>query len=171
MTLSKRMNRGEIGVRIDVWFTAALDRCQRSGPLSASYTMGIGTTTSAILGLEFGWAPARGWLWWRLKTFWPCLELHFSHDANLICVLQQFPMAELWAGQSGVRIPAAPRRFSLLQNSIPTLGLFPGKKQLQREVNHSSPPNADITNEWSCISTPPIRLRGALGYEFTLFFI
>ena len=41
-------------------------------------------------------------------------------------------------------------------------GFFPGGgvKWLELEADHSPPSNADITNEWSRISTPPIRLYG-----------
>jgi hypothetical protein len=56
--------------------------------------------------------------------------------------------------------------FSLLQN-VPEL--FLSGKAAVAEVNHSSPPNAEVKNERSYTSTPSIRLRGVDRDNFTLF--
>jgi hypothetical protein len=37
-----------------------------------------------------------------------------------------------------------------------------GIKLPGREANHSPPSSAEVKNAWSYISTPPIRLRGAV---------
>ena len=47
--------------------------------------------------------------------------------------------------------------------------LFLSGKAAVAEVNHSSPPNAEVKNEWSYTSTPSIRLRGVDRDNFTLF--
>jgi hypothetical protein len=75
---------------------------------------------------------------------------------------------------SRVRFPAGAGNFSLhhrVQNSsgahtasypMGTRGSFPGVKRLGREADHSSPSNAEVKNEWSYTSTPPIRLHGVV---------
>jgi hypothetical protein len=41
--------------------------------------------------------------------------------------------------------------------------LFPGIKQLGREVDHLPPSGAEVKNEWSYISSPPMPLSCARG--------
>jgi len=50
------------------------------------------------------------------------------------------------------------------------LGSFPGVKRSRHEVHQSPPLSAEVKNEWSCTSAPPIYLHGMDGDEFTLFF-
>jgi len=40
--------------------------------------------------------------------------------------------------------------------------LTSGVKRLGREADHSPPSGAEVKNEWSYISTPSLRLHGAL---------
>ena len=47
---------------------------------------------------------------------------------------------------------------SLLFSRYP--GSFLEVKRSGREVNHSPPSSADVKNEWSCTSAPPVCLRG-----------
>jgi hypothetical protein len=73
----------------------------------------------------------------------------------------------LWAAWPGVCIPAGARDFSLLQNaengcgahpsfySMGT-GFFPGLKRPGSEVDQSPPYSAEVKNEWSYTSSPPI---------------
>jgi hypothetical protein len=43
-----------------------------------------------------------------------------------------------------------------------TGGSFPGVKRPGREADHSPPSSAEVKNEWSYTSTPPIRLHGVV---------
>ena len=87
------------------------------------------------------------------------------------------------AGPSGIPILAAVRDFSLHQN-VQTgaegpskllyswcWGTFQVVKRSGREVDRPSPASAELKNEWSYASTPPIRLhvvhRGS--FKFTVF--
>jgi hypothetical protein len=72
------------------------------------------------------------------------------------------------------QFPVATRHFSRLQ-TVQTLGpthpsiqcvpaaLSPGVKWPGREVDHSPPSNAEVKNEWSYTSTPPIPTWCAQG--------
>ena len=75
----------------------------------------------------------------------------------------------LWAGRSGVQIPAGVRHFSLLQNVWTSSGAHPapysmgsgvhsfkGVEQTGHKVNHLLLPSAEIKNEWSYTYTPSI---------------
>jgi hypothetical protein len=46
-------------------------------------------------------------------------------------------------------------------------GSFPAVKRLGHEVNHSSPSNDEVKQEWSYTSSPPIRLHGVDRENFT----
>jgi hypothetical protein len=70
------------------------------------------------------------------------------------------------------------KRFSLLRNvhtgsESPSLlrngyrRSFRGSKRPGHDVDHSSPYNVEVKNEWSCTSTPPIRLHGVDRDSFT----
>jgi hypothetical protein len=75
---------------------------------------------------------------------------------------------------SKLRFPAEAGNFSLhhrVQNDsgahpashpLGTRGSFPGGKAGGREADHSPPSNADVKNEWSYTSTPPISLHGVV---------
>ena len=60
------------------------------------------------------------------------------------------------------QMPAGKRHFPFLQNiqtalwSPPSGVSFPGITQLEPESNHSLLPGAEVKNEWSYASTPPI---------------
>jgi hypothetical protein len=45
---------------------------------------------------------------------------------------------------------------------------FPGVKRSRRYVDHPPPPKAEVKNEWSYTSTPPIHLHGVDRNNFTL---
>jgi hypothetical protein len=49
-------------------------------------------------------------------------------------------------------------------------GSFPGVKGMGREVDQSPPSNADVKNEWSCNSIPPLRHHGVGRDKFTSSF-
>jgi len=49
------------------------------------------------------------------------------------------------------------------------IGLLPGLKWLRCEVDYLSPSNAELKNEWSHTSTPPICLDGVYSDKFTFF--
>jgi hypothetical protein len=46
---------------------------------------------------------------------------------------------------------------------------FPEVKQPGHDVDHSPPSSDEVKNEWSYISTPPIRLHGEIRDKFTFF--
>jgi hypothetical protein len=48
-------------------------------------------------------------------------------------------------------------------------GSFPGVKRPGRGADHPSPPSAEVTNEWSYTSTPPLGLRGVLQGELYFY--
>jgi hypothetical protein len=86
----------------------------------------------------------------------------------------------LRAGRSGVRIPSMARDFFFPKTAQTDAGasysmrtgVLPWGVQLPgREVDHWSPPSAEIKNEWSYTTTLPIRLH-ACGHEqlYTLTF-
>ena len=78
-------------------------------------------------------------------------------------------------------MPAVARDFYLLQNvqmgprALHILlfsgywGSFPGIRWLWCEVDHSSPSNAKVKNEWGCVSSPPVCLPGKVSLLFTRF--
>jgi hypothetical protein len=47
---------------------------------------------------------------------------------------------------------------------------FPGIKWPKREFDHSPPSSAEVKNEWSYASTPPVRLRGVERDNFSCTF-
>ena len=49
------------------------------------------------------------------------------------------------------------------------LRFFPAGTQLGRKVNHSSSQSCEVQNNWTCTSTPPIRLHGVDKDKFTFF--
>jgi hypothetical protein len=70
-------------------------------------------------------------------------------------------------GPSGIRFLAVSEDFSFLQSShngseaqpasnTKTGVFFPGVKQAEREDDHSPPSGAEIKNEWSHNSSPPM---------------
>jgi len=42
-----------------------------------------------------------------------------------------------------------------------------GTKDFLQNVNRSPPSSAKVKNEWSCISAPPVFLRGMVREDFT----
>jgi hypothetical protein len=90
--------------------------------------------------------------------------------------------AKLRVGQSGARIPAKARGFSLAPNrpyrlwGPPSLllnghpGSFQGLKRLGSDVNPSPPSSAEVKTGWSYTSTAPTGLRGVERSNFTLIF-
>jgi hypothetical protein len=73
------------------------------------------------------------------------------------------------AGWYGVRIPTGPKDtlFSKTFKICPPSSLFnaylasfPGVKRPRREVGHSTPSSAEVKNECSCTSAPPVCLHG-----------
>ena len=50
-------------------------------------------------------------------------------------------------------------------------GSLPAVKRPGPELDHSLPSNAEVKNEWSCTSTPPIRLHGVDRDNFTFTYI
>jgi hypothetical protein len=49
------------------------------------------------------------------------------------------------------------------------LGFFSGDKAAGAEVDHSFPSYAEVKNEWSCTSSPPVCLYGVHRDSFTFF--
>ena len=49
-------------------------------------------------------------------------------------------------------------------------GSFPGLKRTGRDVDNSSPSSAEVKNEWSYTSTPPLYLHGLDRFNCTLNF-
>jgi len=83
------------------------------------------------------------------------------------------------AWQSGFRIPKEVRCFPFFKTAQTSLraiqppsqwlsGFNPGVNWLGHEADHSSPTSAEVKNQWSYASTPPIRLRDD-RHNFTLF--
>lgn len=78
-------------------------------------------------------------------------------------------------GQLKIRIPKRVRNYSVLQNlqtisgshptsySISAGVLLPRPQRPERKADHSPPFCAEIKNEWSLTSTPPIQLQGVAG--------
>jgi hypothetical protein len=75
-------------------------------------------------------------------------------------------------------MPAGPKHF-LLQNVLKGSGAHPASysmvtavltvaKLLGHEVNHSPPSTAEVKNEWSYTSTPPICLHDVKREQTTL---
>jgi hypothetical protein len=70
----------------------------------------------------------------------------------------------LQAGRSGDRIPVGARFFAQVQTDPGAhsafcrmgTGSFPGVKRQGRGADHSPPPSAEVKNEWSYTSTPPL---------------
>ena len=50
--------------------------------------------------------------------------------------------------------------------SVGTGGSFLGVKQLRPKAEHPPTSSAQVTNEWSCIFTPPINLHGLYRENF-----
>jgi hypothetical protein len=75
----------------------------------------------------------------------------------------------LRAGRTGVQIPGGPDRLlcplSLLLNGYSTP--FPEVKRTGRESNHLPASSAEVKNEWSYTSSPPICLHGVHRENFT----
>ena len=46
-------------------------------------------------------------------------------------------------------------------------GSFPEVRQPKHEVDRSPPSSAEVKNEWSCTSTPSVRLHGVDSDNFT----
>jgi hypothetical protein len=76
----------------------------------------------------------------------------------------------LWAGRSGVQIPAS-QKINLFPKTCRPTSLVPTQPPLQcvqvfpktkpgHEVEHSPPRNAEVKNDWRHTSTPPICLHG-----------
>ena len=98
-------------------------------------------------------------------------ELHFA----------LYSLDRLWAGWSEVRITAGARYLFCYQKYPdrlwgPSSFLFteyrsisPGVKRPGREAIHSPPPIAQVKNEWSYTSAPPIFLHSIDSDKFTLY--
>ena len=77
-------------------------------------------------------------------------------------------MISLWPRGSSVRNPVGARDFCVFQSLLgPTHSpiqwlpeiFLQGVKQLGPEFDYSTPPSAEVKNEWSCMSNPALRLR------------
>jgi hypothetical protein len=105
----------------------------------------------------------------------------FSETFSLITGKQDsvvIIVTRLWAGRSGVRIPAGetiyfskkrpdyPRPTQLPIQWVPG-GCFPKVKRAGREADHSPPFGAEVNNKWSYTSTLPICLNGMYRDNFT----
>ena len=86
----------------------------------------------------------------------------------------------LSTGRSGFRISVEPRDFFLyskMSGQVPGLtqplhgykDSFPGAKWLECEDNHWPPSNAEVRNDWSYTSTPPVGLHGMDRENFTFY--
>jgi hypothetical protein len=88
----------------------------------------------------------------------------------------------LTPGRCGVRIPVQVRDYFRFKTSRPSLGptqpliqwllvLFPGAKRPECESDHPPLSGAEVKNEWSYTSTPPIYLHGVerenVAFAFT----
>jgi hypothetical protein len=74
----------------------------------------------------------------------------------------------------GVRILAGAGNFSLRLRVQTGSGAYPGSypvgtgalslgiKRPEREADNSPPSNSESKNDWSCASTPPVRLNGVM---------
>jgi len=58
-----------------------------------------------------------------------------------------------------VRMPAGARHFSRPTLGIPSAGV----QRSGREASHSPPSSAEVKNEWSYTSAPPVCLHGVYG--------
>ena len=88
--------------------------------------------------------------------------------------MYKFLLFQLLAQPS--RNPGGGKSFLLLQNVRPGSWAHPasysmdtGVKYSGREVHHSSPPSAEVMNEWSCISTSSVCLHGVDRGFFLIF--
>lgn len=75
----------------------------------------------------------------------------------------------LWAGWFGVE-PRQGQEMFLCSDRPPVEwvpGFFPRVKQLGCEVSHILTASAEVQNNWSCISMPPVRLCGMYRKNFT----
>jgi hypothetical protein len=54
----------------------------------------------------------------------------------------------------------------LANGSVPPGSLTAAVKRPEREADHSPAPNAKVTNEWSCTSTPDVPLTGTVPLLF-----
>jgi hypothetical protein len=89
-------------------------------------------------------------------------------------------VTRLRTGRSGVRIPRG-RGISLFSKTVQTapgahptsysIGtrVSPGLKLLERDAGHSTPSSAQVKNEWSCTSTPPICPHGMGRDKFNFY--
>jgi hypothetical protein len=125
---------------------------------------------------EAGWAPEPFWpRWWREK---------FPALAGIIIIIRQIKQSTVLALQtmnnictkhsSNFRFPAGAGNFSVhhsVQNgsgaqpaSYPmgTRGSFPGGKAAGAWSWSLTSISAEVKNVWSYISTPPVRLHGAV---------
>jgi hypothetical protein len=106
-----------------------------------------------------------------LKCTYPLFSSYSLQLRNLNIVVGI--TTRLRSGRSMVRISLTARDFSLLQKEsqhrllgLPGFlfcvyrGSFPGVKRPGSEVNHSPSSSADIKNEWSYTSTPPLCVHG-----------
>ena len=87
----------------------------------------------------------------------------------------------LWTVRSGVWMPAEEREFSLLRNvqidrgtysssySMSTGVIWQEVNQPERDVNHSRPSSAEVSNKWRYTSAPPICLQAVDREKFTFF--
>ena len=50
-----------------------------------------------------------------------------------------------------------------------TIGFFPGVKRSGRQADHIPPFSAEVKNEWSCISMPPVYFQGMYKGRFNFF--
>jgi hypothetical protein len=64
--------------------------------------------------------------------------------------------------------PIAVNRF-IIKHPDRLGGSFSRVNRPEREVKHSRPSNADVTNEWGYTSTPLIRLHGVDNEDFTIY--
>jgi hypothetical protein len=88
---------------------------------------------------------SRGATWFNIAGLCFCLRNYAILETHL-------PSESFW------------RKYRTIVASYPTgtRGSFLGVKRPGREADHSPPSSAEVKNEWSYTSTPPVRLHGVV---------
>ena len=79
-------------------------------------------------------------------------------------------VTNIWIENSGIRILAGSREFSLPPSLKSTeTGILVMEKAVGREADHSHPYRLEVKNVWSHTSTPPTRIHGVDRDDFSFF--